>query len=323
MKKLTLISSALALSVMLSACSASKEAMTDKNAADRGNDDFYNVYYTQNEVAYDKVEKEESMSMSGALNYGSTADSATGSSATIREEKLVYTSRVTLETEDFDTANKTLHDTIKSLGGIIISENAYNLNSVNNSGLRSIDITVRIPQESYETFLAGMEDSYNVASVQNTVDNLTDYYYDNENRLRSYRVQEERLFAMLEKAETVEEMLKIEERLCDVQYQIEALTNTQNTIDNDVKYSTFYIDLNEVTKYTTPAPKTFGDRFNETVKDSVEAFAEFSESLLFMIIYTAPYIVIFAVALVIGIIVAKKKKRAKAKAASEEKNDEK
>ena len=118
-------------------------------------------------------------------------------------------------------------------------------------------------------------------------------------------------------------MLQIEERLCDVQYQIEALTNTQNTIDNDVKYSTFYINLNEVTKYTSPAPKTFGDRLNETVKESGEAFAEFSEGLLFAIIYTAPYIVIFGIALAIGIIVAKKKKRAKATEPTKEEKDEK
>ncbi|MBQ4557714.1 MAG: DUF4349 domain-containing protein [Clostridia bacterium] len=318
MKKLTLISSVLALTVMLSACSASKGNMTADNSFESPEKEYF--YSSQNSA---ELKMESDSSISGALNYGSTADSAQGISNTIREEKLVYTSRVTLETEDFDKANETLHATIKSLGGIIISENAYNLNSVNHSGLRSIDITVRIPQESYETFLAGMEDSYNVASVQNTVDNLTDYYYDNENRLRSYRVQEERLFTMLEKAETVEEMLQIEERLCDVQYQIEALTNTQNTIDNDVKYSTFYINLNEVTKYTSPAPKTFGDRLNETVKESGEAFAEFSEGLLFAIIYTAPYIVIFGIALAIGIIVAKKKKRAKATEPTKEEKDEK
>ena len=63
---------------------------------------------------------------------------------------------------------------------------------------------------------------------------------------------------MLESAETVSEMLEIESRLCDVQYQIESLTNTQRTIDNDVRYATFNLTLSEVTKYTTPAPKTFG-----------------------------------------------------------------
>ena len=125
---------------------------------------------------------------------------------------------------------------------------------------------------------------------------------------------------MLEKAENVGEMLEIEARLCDVQYNIEALTNAQNTIDNDVKYATFYLNLNEVTKYTSPTPKTFSDRLSETVKESGEMFTEFLEGSLFFIILFAPYLVIIAV-FVIGFVVAAKQRKKKL-AAKKEKKDE-
>ena len=131
---------------------------------------------------------------------------------------------------------------------------------------------------------------------------------------------------MLEKAGTVEEMLKIEERLCDVQYQIEALTNTQRTIDNDVKYATFYLNLNEVTKYTSPAPKTFGDRLGDTISESGESFLEVLEGLLFVFIYLAPYLAILAVILAVLILLVKrsnKKRLAQMQAANEVKRDEK
>ncbi len=317
MKKFALVSVFLALCIMLSACgSASNSSLKLKGEVAMESESGYG-YASDNFVYTDTAD--------GSINF-STQESANGSMAQIqnREEKLVYTSRVTLETEDFEAANTSLHNTIKELGGIIITENAYNLNSKASSGMRTIDLTVRIPQEHYDRFLSGMSESYNVARVENSVDNLTDYYYDNANRLRSYRVQEERLFAMLEKAETVEEMLKIEDRLCDVQYQIESLTNTQNTIDNDVKYSTFYLNLREVTKFTTPAPKTFGDRLGDTLQSSGEAFAEFSEGLLFTLIFIAPYLVIFAVIIIICVVVIKNKKRAEnKKAAAEEGKNEK
>ena len=313
MKKLTLLSAILAVCVSLSACgAATKSAARDE------------VYY---EDAYmEKVEVE-----SGGIfytNYTSNAvmDSGKGdivtrgeaSTAEAQEEKLVYTSNITLETEDFDTASNALHATIKSYGGIIVSENAYNLNRVNSQGMRTLSMTVRIPQEHYDAFISGLGDTYNVASIHNSVDNLTEYYYDNENRLKSYKIQEERLFAMLEQATTVEEMLKIEDRLCEVQYQIENLTNTQKSIDNDVKYATFYLDLNEVTKYTTPAPKTFGDRLGDTVSDSGEMFAEFLEGLLFAFIFLAPYIVIIAIILVIVLVCVKRSKKKRARKASED-----
>ncbi|MBQ4598849.1 MAG: DUF4349 domain-containing protein [Clostridia bacterium] len=314
MKKLALISLATVLCLSFSACgTAAKDSMAVTAPSNSGNKSYYFVAEDSADTLY-----------SESLEYGTVTGST--SSAVVQEEKLVYTSYVTLETEEFETATDSLHSTIKSLGGIIISENAYNLNSVNRAGYRSLEMTVRIPQESYDTFLSGLSESYNVASIRNTVDNLTETYYDNENRLRSYRIQEERLFAMLEKAETVEEMLRIEERLCEVQYQIEALTNTQRTIDNDVKYATFHLNLEEVTKYTSPVPKTFGDRLGETLTDSGETFLEVLESLLFAFIYLAPYLAIFAVILVVVLLCVKrsnKKRFAKIQAANEVKRDEK
>lgn len=314
MKKLSILSLSLVLCILLSACGASVANDRKTESAPMRGDVYYSA--SMDGAAMDKmamIEAEES------LNYGAVTAGSTNGTVEYVEEKLVYTSRVTLETEEFETANESLHGTIASLGGIIVSENAYNLSEV---GYRSLSMTVRIPQENYDTFLSGLSESFNVASIQNSVDNMTERYYDNENRLKSYRIQEERLFAMLEKAETVKEMLEIESRLCDVQYQIESLTNTQRTIDNDVKYATFYLNLNEVTKYTTPAPKTFGDRLGETISESGETFLDFLEGLLFMFIYLAPYLVIVGVVVIIIVIAVKSSGKKKAKKESENKNEQ-
>ena len=188
MKKLTLVSVWLVIAVMLAACGAAKTEVLNDSADSYKNYADGNFYSSS--ISMDMAT--ESGSGYGTTSNGSVRDEA--SQVEYQEEKLVYTSRVELETEDFDTANDSLHSVINSLGGIIVSENAYNLSDV---GYRSINLTVRIPQENYEAFLSGLSTAYNVTSVQNSVDNLTEYYYDNENRLKSYRVQEERLFAML------------------------------------------------------------------------------------------------------------------------------
>ena len=304
MKKLAILAAALLLCASLASCGAA----AGKNESYRDSSDLY--YAETTAAGYDIGYLEPSAS---ADSYkGENTDSAGMPSANpVREEKLVYTASVTLESEDFEAASDALHQKIASLGGIIVSENAYNLNKKGYGG-RSMDMTVRIPQENYETFLAGLSDICNVAAVNRYVENLTERYYDNENRLKSYRIQEERLFAMLEKAQSVTEMLEIESRLCDVQYQIEALTNTQRTIDNDVRYATFNLSLAEVKKFTTPEPETFGDKFKEAVGGSLESFGIFSENLLFFFIYVLPYLLCVAVVIVIVVVivkVAQKKKR--------------
>lgn len=303
MKKLAVLAAAILLCTSLVSCGAAA-GKNESSYYDRMEDNFYaettaagyDIGYLEPSAAGDSYKSEST---------GDTAD-------TVREEKLVYTASVTLESEDFEAASDALHQKIASLGGIIVSENAYNLNKKGYGG-RSMDMTVRIPQENYETFLAGLSDICNVAAVNRYVENLTERYYDNENRLKSYRIQEERLFAMLEKAESVTEMLEIESRLCDVQYQIEALTNTQRTIDNDVRYSTFNLTLTEVKKFTTPEPETFGDKFKEAVGGSVESFGVFSENLLFFFIYVLPYLLCIAVVVVIVLVIVKVSKKKKEK----------
>lgn len=321
MKKLALVSLLTLLCFALTACGATANSAKAEIAPSYDADRYFtmsdSVTLEDAGIVYSKNESQ---------SYGNTASgSELRGGDTIREEKLVYTSFVTLEAEEFDKASDGLHAAIQSLGGIIISENAHNLSKISYGGYRSLEMTVRIPQEHYDTFLSGLSESYNVASIRNSVSNLTEAYYDNENRLKSYRIQEERLFAMLEQAKTVEEMLKIESRLCDVQYQIESLTNTQRTIDNDVKYATFHLNLNEVTKYTSPAPKTFGDRLGDTLTDSGETFLAFLEGLLFATIYLAPYLVILAVVITLAVLLIKRshKKRTAQKQKNEVTTDEK
>ena len=199
MKKLAILAAALLLCASLASCGAA----AGKNESYRDSSDLY--YAETTAAGYDIGYLEPS---AAGDSYKSESSDGSDGKDTIREEKLVYTANVTLESEDFDTASDALHQKIASLGGIIVSENAYNLNKKGYGG-RSMDMTVRIPQENYETFLAGLSDICNVAAVNRYVENLTERYYDNENRLKSYRIQEERLFAMLEKAESVTEMLEI------------------------------------------------------------------------------------------------------------------
>ena len=308
MKKLAILAAALLLCASLASCGAA----AGKNESYRDSSD---LYYAETTAANYDIGYLEPSASADSYKSENTDSAGMPSANPVREEKLVYTASVTLESEDFEAASDALHQKIASLGGIIVSENAYNLNKKGYGG-RSMDMTVRIPQENYETFLAGLSDICNVAAVNRYVENLTERYYDNENRLKSYRIQEERLFAMLEKAESVTEMLEIESRLCDVQYQIEALTNTQRTIDNDVRYSTFNLTLTEVKKFTTPEPETFGDKFKEAVGGSIESFGVFSENLLFFFIYVLPYhlcVAVVAVIVVVLVKVANKKKRKKEK----------
>ena len=57
---------------------------------------------------------------------------------------------------------------------------------------------------------------------------MTSAYVDVEARLKSLKLQEERLYAMMEQAGDLETLLAIQNQLTEVQYQIESYTAQQH-----------------------------------------------------------------------------------------------
>lgn len=229
----------------------------------------------------------------------------------VAKEKLVYSSRVSMETKDMDAALSLVYDMIDKYGAIVQDENLYNMDSIYNdpeyieysryTPAASANIFVRVPQKNYDTFLEGLNNSDSVLYVTETsknVENLTKTYYDIDSRLKTLRVEEERLLHFLDNASNVSEMLDVERRLTEVQYQIDSATNQLITIDYDVEYAKVTLNIQEVLRYsdTANSKRTFGQRLAFYFKDSGSDFVVFLEKLVEIIIYIVPYCVLLCIA---------------------------
>lgn len=238
-------------------------------------------------------------------------------------EKLIYSADIDVETKDIDFALDSIYAKIKEYDGIIQDERQNNMGRVtyenyyNYRNNASAYIFVRIPQENYDAFINSIEDKDGnivVCNIAKSVQNMTKVYYDTESRLRSLRVQEERLFEFMESASSVSDMLDVEDRLTDVQYEIDSATNSLATIDNDVKYSKVTLEIQEVVKYTerTENPKNFFERMWSYITDSWDNFLDNCEDILEFTIYAIPNIFLlvvfyFVVVKVFRVIKAKRK----------------
>ena len=97
---------------------------------------------------------------------------------------------------------------------------------------------------------------------------------------------------MMEQAETIEDMLYIEDRLSDVQNELAMYKNELSEMDTDVQYSTVTLTINEVLEYTrTQVPvktSTFMDRLKNTLRNTWSGFLDFLEGFLFFLIEITP-----------------------------------
>ena len=166
------------------------------------------------------------------------------------DRKIIKTVDLNTETKTFDDTIEWLKSYISSFDGII--DNSYiDTGNINNKNYRkSANFNVRVPAEKLDSFLGKIGDKLNVTFRQENISDITEEYSDTEARLSSLKIEEKSLNDMLKKAKTVEEMIKVEDKLSSVRTEIENITRRLKRYDKQVTYSTVHINIVEVRDLT-------------------------------------------------------------------------
>lgn len=234
-------------------------------------------------------------------------------------EKIVYTCSADLQTLEYDQSVKDIKDAVKASGGIIQSETESDNNSYwyyesrGTSNNRNLYLTVRIPTEKYETFVNSLDQYGKVMNKTQSADNISRTYNDKKTYITSLETEQKRLLEMMDKAETIEDMMAVEERLTEVQRQLNQYKTELDAMDMDVAYSTVTLNLQEVQKIENqPTPRdSFGTRIKKAFISAWENFVDFWEDFLFALIYLLPAIVV--IGLIVWIILRATRKKRKAR----------
>lgn len=256
-------------------------------------------------------------------------DAAEGESARADAyDKIIYSGSANVETIHFEDTVKQVYELIRQYNGFLESSyetgRDYSSQYYNRYSYRTAEFVIRVPRESFSAMRSELDDLGSVTYSSVEAQNITSAYRDTESRLKTYRVEEERLLEMLKKAEYVEDMLNIEDRLSSVRYQIESLTTTLNNWDSKINYSTLRLTVQEVKELTEEKPiaRTFGDDLLAGVRDSLEWLGEAGKNIVIFIASAIPLLIIPAVLVILILLIVRAHRRKKKKnAALQESND--
>lgn len=246
--------------------------------------------------------------------------------------KLITTMNLSAETEHFDALMGTLENQITALGGYVENSEQWN-GSVDYYGNRindrSASLTVRIPAEKLNSFLTIMEENSNITNKSKSVEDVTLAYVDLESHKKALLTEEERLLELMEMAETVEDLITIEDKLANVRYQLESMESQLRTYDNKINYSTVYLNIQEVTRLTPVEEPTTWNRIRNGFSESLYNLGESIRDLFIGIVINIPYIVLWIILLGIGVFIGfvvvkhdKKKKEKRLKERQQTAEDE-
>ena len=130
-----------------------------------------------------------------------------------------------------------------------------------------------------------------------------------------YETQEQRLLEMLEIAESVEDIISIEEKLTELRYKIESLQSSLNNWDRQVNYSSIYLSVEEVEEYTPEASiqPSYGEKLLDALEDGISGFVGFLGDAFIAFVGALPAILVLATFLIGLFFGIKHRKRKKTK----------
>lgn len=218
-------------------------------------------------------------------------------------QKLIYTIHMEMETTEYDTLLADIRAKVDTLGGYIENSEISGSEERNN---RSASLTIRIPTEKRNELTETVKTEANVTYSSESARDVTLEYVDTQSRIDSLRTEQKTLLELLEKAEDIDTVLAIQNQLTEVRYELQSYESQLKVMENQVTYSTFYVNIYEVQRVTVPEESSFITKLQERFVNSLDALGEGFQSFLLFVLGDFPILLAAAIAIVVIVLVVRK-----------------
>ena len=202
------------------------------------------------------------------------------------DQKIIKESYLRFQTQDLDKTYYQIKQIILQNKGFIQSDNT---NKSFNTTTRHL--TARIPTSTFQNTIDSI--SKHVAyfdSKSISARDVTEEFIDLEARLKAKQTLEKRYLELLDRANTVKDILEIERELSAIREEIEAKEGRLKYLENRVSLSTINIEFYKQSA-ETGVTASYGSKMWNAIKSGFDALSSFFLGVL----YIWPFIIILII----------------------------
>ena len=175
-------------------------------------------------------------------------------------EKVIKQGQLSLEVEDYAKS-------FKRMKGMVRKYNGYIADQLQNNSTHqtSNSLTIRVPNGKYEGLFEDLaEEAKRIESKKTTTTDVGLTFVDLEARLKAKRAVEARYLDLLNRAQNIKEILKVEGQVRVIQEEIEAAQSRLLHLQDQVQYSTIRLTLYQLhpVELVAETAPTFWDQFS-------------------------------------------------------------
>ncbi len=212
------------------------------------------------------------------------------------QRKIIKQAEIIQKVSELDPAMQKVQQLIDRSGGFIQSSSIQQFSD----SLRQADYVLRIPQESYLSIVDQLMQIGKNEIISQKGEDVTQTYYDNDARIQNLSSQEEAVRKLLDKAQKMEDILKIQQELFRIRGEIEQLQGQNRYLDNMSSLSTIQLTIQEVKPLELVKDSSWAEAKQGFIS-SLEGVGDFFVQLFVILISYLP--VILFIYLPIGILI--------------------
>lgn len=156
-----------------------------------------------------------------------------------KQKKIIKDGSITVKTDNINTSKKGIDDLLKKLQAYYETEDLQN-----NDEAISYNLKIRVPSANFEKLISTLENGNDEIQSKNIqARDVTEEFVDIETRLANKRDYLKRYKELLSRAQTVKDILTVEENIRNLQEEIESKEGRLKYLSDQVALSTLNIHL--------------------------------------------------------------------------------
>lgn len=188
-----------------------------------------------------------------------------------KQKKIIKDGDLTVKTEQINASKKGIDNLLKKLSAYYETEDLQNSDEA-----ISYDLKIRIPSANFEKLISTLENGKDEIERKNIkARDVTEEFVDIETRLANKRDYLKRYKELLSKAQTVKDILTVEENIRNLQEEIESKEGRLKYLSDQVTFSTLNIHLYQEKEPTDKNQDSFLAKTKTSLKQGWTSIVDF------------------------------------------------
>ena len=205
-----------------------------------------------------------------------------GQSINISDRKISKNAQLEIKVKSLDDSMNFITNKTNSYKGYIVSSSSYAPNT--DYETKTANISLRVPSDSLDQFLKEIK-TYAKETIHESIftQDITEEYIDVKAKITSMESSEQRLTKLLDKTESVKEIVEVEKELSRLRADIDSLKGRFKFIENSVVTSLVRIYMEEIPNPVSISDPSWNTR--DIALDAIKALSSFGQFIISVIVF--------------------------------------